>query len=434
MLASAPIIQALIKALGEKYKLSTDTSSSNVLPPLPPLVIDPVSVSTSNHRLLSSDAIDELVHGWLPLGKIVTPNAVEAGMIARHIRSSKQVSQESSDPDTTHSVNGSTTKEKDDTPTDLGGMVDVAERILDHLRTRSDGEERGVLIKGGHVPLTTTAAKQQLLELKRSPKFETRSIEVNWEGEMLEPDVKEEGFVEILSAYRQALLLGGSNSCTSTSTATTGQTEKDGKGRTDRVVIDVLLTAKGASERCLTIFVAPAIESTSTHGTGCTLSAAIASNIGLGKSRKPSRVSSLSSLSCSLRRLWLHASDAPSERSCETGHRVCSVRLDHGRSERTRTRAFEPSVYDCPSDFTSVSTNLTCYAVLTASEADDRPCSTQTDGREPSSVHVLSPPLDPEGMARIRATPVRHPAGQGNVADRVFQALHYTGLALPTAL
>ena len=46
------------------------------------------------------------------------------------------------------------------------------------------------------------------------------------------------------------------------------------------LVVDVLRESSGAA----TLFVSPWIESTSTHGTGCTLAAAIASLLGRGES------------------------------------------------------------------------------------------------------------------------------------------------------
>lgn len=47
-----------------------------------PLVIDPVSVSTSGHALLQQDAVEALVERILPLATVVTPNKPEAEMLA----------------------------------------------------------------------------------------------------------------------------------------------------------------------------------------------------------------------------------------------------------------------------------------------------------------------------------------------------------------
>ena len=47
-----------------------------------PLVLDPVSVSQSGHRLLREDAIDALKKHMLPLATLVTPNRAETALLA----------------------------------------------------------------------------------------------------------------------------------------------------------------------------------------------------------------------------------------------------------------------------------------------------------------------------------------------------------------
>lgn len=46
------------------------------------IVIDPVMISTSGHKLLLDDAIDELIHTLLPVATIITPNIPEAAAIS----------------------------------------------------------------------------------------------------------------------------------------------------------------------------------------------------------------------------------------------------------------------------------------------------------------------------------------------------------------
>ncbi len=48
------------------------------------VVVDPVMLSKSRHRLLSDDAIDVMVRMLLPLAAVVTPNAPEAEALTRH--------------------------------------------------------------------------------------------------------------------------------------------------------------------------------------------------------------------------------------------------------------------------------------------------------------------------------------------------------------
>lgn len=67
MLASVPIIEALGKAL-------TDRDF--------PLVVDPVCVSQSGHRLLREDAEEALKRIVLPLADVLTPNRPEAELLS----------------------------------------------------------------------------------------------------------------------------------------------------------------------------------------------------------------------------------------------------------------------------------------------------------------------------------------------------------------
>ena len=45
------------------------------------LVIDPVMISTSGHRLLSEDAVEVMVNELFPLAEIITPNVMEAKVL-----------------------------------------------------------------------------------------------------------------------------------------------------------------------------------------------------------------------------------------------------------------------------------------------------------------------------------------------------------------
>lgn len=63
MLFSAPLMEVIAACLAEKSF---------------PLVVDPVAVSQSGHRLLREDALDALVRRILPLADVITPNAPEA--------------------------------------------------------------------------------------------------------------------------------------------------------------------------------------------------------------------------------------------------------------------------------------------------------------------------------------------------------------------
>jgi len=63
MLFSAPLMDVIAECLaGKKF----------------PLVVDPVAVSQSGHKLLQDDAVDALIKRILPLADVLTPNAPEA--------------------------------------------------------------------------------------------------------------------------------------------------------------------------------------------------------------------------------------------------------------------------------------------------------------------------------------------------------------------
>lgn len=108
-----------------------------------PLVVDPVMVSTSGHRLLEEDAIREMVE-FLSIATIITPNLPEASVILG--RDVERVD------------------EMEKAARDLAKMTGVA-----------------VLLKGGHLPGETSGEIQDVffdgeeIRLFRTPKQETRN-------------------------------------------------------------------------------------------------------------------------------------------------------------------------------------------------------------------------------------------------------------------
>lgn len=67
MLATAAIVEAVVEAVTEYG--------------IPNLVVDPVFVSKSRHRLLAEDAIAALTNKLFPLARVVTPNLFEASAL-----------------------------------------------------------------------------------------------------------------------------------------------------------------------------------------------------------------------------------------------------------------------------------------------------------------------------------------------------------------
>lgn len=242
MLASASVIRSIIEKLGSTYP---DTES------IPPMVIDPVMISTSNHTLLPSDAIGELCFGLLPLARVITPNIQETELLLRCLRAGK---------DTEHHTDvaiGDLVKEQESGEGDrirsIQQMVDAGKEIAQILKAKN----LTVLVKGGHLPMEKTILKPALYQLS-----EDSNVSILWKGDSNGADEAQEGFIEVLHAYR--------------SQANGESPEK----KEEKYVVDVMVDA----DSTVKLFVAPAITSASTHGTGCTLSAAIASNLALGKS------------------------------------------------------------------------------------------------------------------------------------------------------
>ena len=115
MLASSEIIVAIAEALSARAVMA-------------PIVLDPVMVATSGDRLLRADAIGALVARLLPLATVVTPNSVEAAILA------------------------------DMDVTDLETMREAGRRII-------GGGARAVLVKGGHIEASVGDAGAELIDV-----------------------------------------------------------------------------------------------------------------------------------------------------------------------------------------------------------------------------------------------------------------------------
>lgn len=76
MLHSTEVIKVVRKTL-EKYSIRN-------------IVLDPVMVSTSGHRLMEENAIDTLIKELLPIARVITPNIPEAEILLGGIKLSNQ--------------------------------------------------------------------------------------------------------------------------------------------------------------------------------------------------------------------------------------------------------------------------------------------------------------------------------------------------------
>ncbi len=78
MLACAPTAREVARALRERE--------------VPNLVVDPVMVSTSGHRLLDEEAVRVMVEELFPLAEVVTPNRAEAeALTGLELRGSREI-------------------------------------------------------------------------------------------------------------------------------------------------------------------------------------------------------------------------------------------------------------------------------------------------------------------------------------------------------
>lgn len=175
---------------------------------LPPLVVDPVCVSTSGHSLLHPEAVEVIIQELFPLATLITPNKSEAELLLSTNRKS----------------------EKRD--------INSIQAAISAAKDLSEVALCDVLLKGGHL----TVISEELTKLDAN----NTKFSIDWD---LGPGQNME-IIRTKSSKPDAPL-----------------------------VIDILYERQSGS---YTVFARPRIDTTSTHGTGCTLSAAIACNLAKG--------------------------------------------------------------------------------------------------------------------------------------------------------
>ncbi|KZT11149.1 uncharacterized protein LAESUDRAFT_720340 [Laetiporus sulphureus 93-53] len=195
MLCDAGITHTIAETLKAHYGASA-----------PPLVCDPVCVSTSGHTLLQRGAVEIVISELFPLATVITPNKSEAELLLSH--------------------------------RGLPSRVESLEDMLIASRNLLSLGPKAVLLKGGHV--TTCLADVGRISVSHP------HVRVIRDGLIDEN-------MEILQIAEQdpALFV---------------------------LVVDVLQECDS-----ITMFIRPRVESKSTHGTGCTLSSALASALARGK-------------------------------------------------------------------------------------------------------------------------------------------------------
>ncbi|KAG9087407.1 hypothetical protein FRC06_002562, partial [Ceratobasidium sp. 370] len=210
MLTDEPTVRAVIDTLTSHYAASSSS--------IPPLVVDPVMVSTSGHSLLEPDATALVKRELLPLATMVTPNIPEAELI-------------------------------------LGAEPGSIKTVQDMMRAAEEVSKlgaRATLLKGGHCKLS--AADVLAVVAPSSSTDGTDDVYVRWDAGC-GPDLP--------------AILRPDDAWSATE---------------ENVVVDVLHLpdprADGVARH--TLLVRPRLETTSTHGTGCTLSAALACALAQG--------------------------------------------------------------------------------------------------------------------------------------------------------
>ena len=204
-----------------------------------PIVIDPVCVSTSGHTLLERNAIGALIDELLPLATVLTPNESEAESLLNDMYPERPV---------------------------RGGKS-----ILDRMM-HTTCELRGALARDGAVLL-------KLGDIPLPHRFVREAISNDGaagSAVIIFGDECEETVLDAPEILRQAA----------------GETRG---GSADSTVVDILCEWDGDGDGNLTLFVRPYLKSKSTHGTGCTLSAALACALARGE---PRAFASLLPLNC----------------------------------------------------------------------------------------------------------------------------------------
>lgn len=184
-----------------------------------PLVCDPVCVSTSGHTLLQPSALACLIRDLFPITTIITPNKSEAELLL------------SQSPG-----------QSDYIIKNLEDILKASTELLGLMKIPGKGntnmKKSYVLLKGGHMIASLSDVEKVRYDHPDAQIVQQHLLDENME--ILSVDAPEHDQLSL--------------------------------------VVDVLACSAGQH----TLFVRPRIESQSTHGTGCTLSSAIAANLAKG--------------------------------------------------------------------------------------------------------------------------------------------------------
>lgn len=286
MLCNKEIVSALATRLGQ-WTRSIDTHGGVGVP----IVLDPVMVSTSGSLLLSEGAIETLIRNLLPLCTILTPNLPEARQLLNY--AAKFTAHQSGPRELELAQNNE--------DTDLPQMM-AAARSIAKLGPQA------VLVKGGHAQLTRTQIDDWIHRVNTvSSSVQTvtpaamaslPSASTDRYPQRRNAHIREAGWITMDDGDELKQLAGVDGaSITRIGNVTVIRTDQipfsqvllrqHSQSHSDKVVCDVLYQRRNSHSDGIDsfiLFVKPMIDSSATHGTGCTLSSAIAASLAQGHS------------------------------------------------------------------------------------------------------------------------------------------------------
>ncbi|SJX63818.1 related to THI21-Hydroxymethylpyrimidine phosphate kinase, involved in the last steps in thiamine biosynthesis [Sporisorium reilianum f. sp. reilianum] len=283
MLCNHEIVAALATRLRE-WKASADSHGGSGVP----IVLDPVMVSTSGSLLLSEGAIETLIRDLLPLCTILTPNLPEARQLLNY--AAKFTSHQSGPRELELAQNNE--------DTELPQMMAAAKSI-------AKLGPPAVLVKGGHAKLSRSQIDTWLQSIDCGPKgpqqispatrisTASTSIERYPHRSDLRRKTSSSTPVDVEDDLKQLAGVDGAI-ITQRGNVTVIHTDQipfsevlhphAAQSGDDKVVCDVLFQQTDDAEGSYVLFVKPLLDSKATHGTGCTLSSALAASLAQGHS------------------------------------------------------------------------------------------------------------------------------------------------------
>ncbi|TKY84641.1 hypothetical protein EX895_006543 [Sporisorium graminicola] len=281
MLCNHDIVATLATRLRE-WKASTDSHGGNSVP----IVLDPVMVSTSGSLLLSESAIEALIRQLLPLCTILTPNLPEARQLLTY--AAKFTSYQSGPGELELAQNNENTE--------LPQMLAAAKSI-------AKLGPPAVLVKGGHAQLSRSQIDSWLQSIESESKGstqispatrptlasitserypqrnDTRSKDSSFEAAGIDEDLKQLAGIDgaIITQRGNVTVIRTDQIPFSQVLHPDGALPGD-----DKLVCDVLYQHNDDADGSYVLFVKPLLDSKATHGTGCTLSSALAASLAQG--------------------------------------------------------------------------------------------------------------------------------------------------------